>query len=78
MLSREERFVLQNNRRSHVIILGSESNRKHQVAASVILMDVKFEYCLKIFAQDFTLNFVKNWHFAPLIFPLLVNKFEYS
>jgi hypothetical protein len=42
------------------------------------LMDVKFEYCLKIFAQDFTLNFVKNWHFAPLIFPLLVNKFEYS
>ena len=73
---RGEKFVLQNDRANHMIILGCESNLKQLAAADVILMDGTFDYRPKCFAQVFTIHCAANGHYIPLLFCLLVNKLE--
>jgi hypothetical protein len=48
---RGEKFVMQDDRENHTIILGCESNLNQQAAVDVILMYGTFDCCPKFFAQ---------------------------
>jgi hypothetical protein len=48
-----EKFVLQNDRKNHMIILGCESSLNQLAVAYVILMDDTFVCCSKVFRQRF-------------------------
>jgi hypothetical protein len=47
--NRGEKFLLQNDRENHMMIIGCESSLKQLDASDVILMDGTFEYCPKFF-----------------------------
>ena len=73
---RGEKFVMQDDRENHMIILGCESNLNQLAAADVILMDGTFDCCPKFFAQVFTIHCAANGHYIPLLFCLLAKKLE--
>jgi hypothetical protein len=58
--NRGEKFVLQNDRENHIIIIGSESDLNQLAAADVILMDGNFDFYPKFFVQDFAIPCAAN------------------
>jgi hypothetical protein len=68
-----EKFVLQNDRQNHVVILGCESSLNQLAAADIILMDGTFDYCPTFFAQVCTIHCSANKLHVLLLFCLLTN-----
>jgi hypothetical protein len=60
LTQRGEKFVPQNDRKCHVVILGCESSLNQLAAADFMSMDGTFDYCPKCFAQVFTIHCAAN------------------
>jgi len=69
-----ENFLLYNNETENIVCFTTKSNLKFLCSRDKIFVDGTFEYCAKFFLQLFTIHCVKNGHYIPLVFSLLLNK----
>lgn len=69
-----EPFLLFNDIEKHVIIFSCNTNLKLLSEIDSIYMDGTFKFCPRFFTQMFTIHILKNGHYIPIIFCLLLNK----
>lgn len=73
-ISWNENFLLVNSREFNIVRFSCKSDLPYLCSMDSVYVDGTLGYCLKYFLQVFTIHFIQNGYYIPLVFIFISNK----